>query len=46
MKLAPGFSRGKEGKVCHLQKSLYGFKQAPCYWFAKLIGILKQCGFH
>ncbi|XP_074290587.1 uncharacterized protein LOC141617305 [Silene latifolia] len=45
MRLPPGFSRGKEGKVCRLKKSLYGLRQAPRCWFAKLTASLKNFGF-
>ncbi|XP_074276256.1 uncharacterized protein LOC141600007 [Silene latifolia] len=45
MKIPPGFSRGKEGKVCRLKKSLYGLRQAPRCWFAKLTTALKDYGF-
>lgn len=46
MKLPPGFNRGHEGKVCRLKKSLYGLRQAPRCWFAKLAGALRKYGFH
>ncbi|XP_074298861.1 uncharacterized protein LOC141629822 [Silene latifolia] len=42
MKLPPGFSRGHDGKVCRLKKSLYGLRQAPRCWFAKLAGALRH----
>ncbi|XP_074313434.1 uncharacterized protein LOC141648605 [Silene latifolia] len=45
MKIPPGFSRGKEGKVCRLKKSLYGLRQAPQCWFAKITSSLKSYGF-
>ncbi|XP_074315635.1 uncharacterized protein LOC141651839 [Silene latifolia] len=45
MKLPPGFSRGHDGKVCRLKKSLYGLRQAPRCWFAKLAGALRKYGF-
>lgn len=45
IKLPLGFSVGYKGKVCRLQKSLYGLRQAPRYWFAKLIAALKQYDF-
>lgn len=45
MKMPPGFQKGEEGKVCHLRKSLYGLKQGPRCWFAKLTSALKKFGF-
>ncbi|XP_074302984.1 uncharacterized protein LOC141637318 [Silene latifolia] len=45
MKLPPGFGRGHEGKVCRLKKSLYGLRQAPRCWFAKLASALRHYGF-
>ncbi|XP_074300576.1 uncharacterized protein LOC141631855 [Silene latifolia] len=45
MKLPPGFSQGKEGKVCRLRKSLYGLRQAPRCWFAKSGAALRDYGF-
>lgn len=44
MKPPPGFS-GLPCQVCHLQKSLYGLRQAPRCWLAKLDTALYQCGF-
>ncbi|MBW0512433.1 hypothetical protein O181_052148 [Austropuccinia psidii MF-1] len=34
-----------EGKVLHLQKALYGMKQAGHCWWPHLLGILKKLGF-
>ncbi|GAA0173633.1 transmembrane signal receptor [Lithospermum erythrorhizon] len=45
MKPPPGFEQGMAGKVCHLQKSLYGPKQAPRCWFAKLASSLRSYDF-
>ena len=35
----------KPGMVCHLKKPLYGLRQAPQCWFAKLASALKEYGF-
>ena len=45
MKLHPGFTPSSPGMVCRLQKSLYGLRQSPRCWFAKLAASLKQYGF-
>jgi hypothetical protein len=36
---------GKEGKVLHMRKTLYGLRQAPRAWNAKLDSTLKRMGF-
>jgi hypothetical protein len=42
----PGFAiPGKEGKVLCLRKALYGLRQAPRAWNAKLDSTLKRMGF-
>jgi hypothetical protein len=42
----PGFMiPGKEGKVLYLRKALYGLRQAPWAWNAKLDSTLKGTGF-
>lgn len=45
MKLPPGFTASSPNKVCKLRKSLYGLRQAPRCWFAKLSTALKEFGF-
>ncbi|KAG7578293.1 Retrotransposon Copia-like N-terminal [Arabidopsis thaliana x Arabidopsis arenosa] len=45
MRLPPGFVSQDKSKVCRLKKSLYGLRQAPRCWFAKLAAALKGYGF-
>ena len=45
MKLPPGFAHSDPNKVCRLRKSLYGLRQAPHCWFAKLSQALIKFGF-
>lgn len=45
MKLPPGFSVIAPNQVCKLKKSLYGLRQAPRCWFAKLSMALKEFSF-
>ena len=40
MTLPPSFKTTNSTKVCRPQKSLYGLKQTPCQWFAKLSSTL------
>ena len=35
----------KPNKVCHLQRALYGFKQALWAWFAKFSSTISQLGY-
>ena len=46
MKLPSGFHSDSPGTVCRLKKSLYGLKQEPRCWFAKLVTALKRYGFY
>ncbi|XP_074266497.1 uncharacterized protein LOC141589772 [Silene latifolia] len=45
MKPPPGFHSPSDGRVFRLRKSLYGLRQAPRCWYAKLASALKQYGF-
>ncbi|KAK3005787.1 hypothetical protein RJ639_017277 [Escallonia herrerae] len=41
----PGFSPSSSNKVLRLRKSLYGLRQSPRNWFAKLSTALRSYGF-
>lgn len=45
MQFPPGFRTDDKTKVCRLRKSLYGLRQTPRCWFAKLGADLKEYGF-
>ncbi|XP_058222244.1 uncharacterized mitochondrial protein AtMg00810-like [Rhododendron vialii] len=45
MSLPLGYGRQGETRVCHLQKSLYGLKQASHNWYSKLSTVLLSDGF-
>ena len=38
-------AEGESSKICFLQRAIYGLKQSPCAWFAKLRGFLSAFGF-
>ena len=42
----PGFFKNMDTRVCRLQKSLYGLKQASPNWFSKLSFVLLVAGFN
>lgn len=41
----PGYEEGGPDVACHLHKSLYGLRQAPRAWHAKLKSTLENLGF-
>lgn len=43
-KQPPGYETGAPGTVCHLHKALYGLRQAPRAWHAKLKKELEELG--
>ena len=45
MRPPPGFCGSDKNKVCRLNKSLYGLRQAPRCWFEKLSISLRNYGF-
>lgn len=45
MRPPPGFTTPGDKRVCRLRKSIYGLKQSPRCWFAKLADALLNYGF-
>lgn len=45
MRPPPGFTTPGDKRVCRLRKSIYGLKQSPRCWFAKLADSLLKYGF-
>ena len=45
MKQPQGYEEGGASMVCHLQKSLYGLRQAPRAWHTRLKSELESMGF-
>ena len=45
MKQPPGYETGGSDMVCHLQRALYGLRQAPRAWYSKLKKVLEDIGF-
>ncbi|CAI7868623.1 unnamed protein product [Closterium sp. NIES-53] len=44
MKQPEGYDDGS-GRVCRLNKAIYGLKQAPKCWYARLVEVLEALGF-
>ncbi|KAD5317239.1 hypothetical protein E3N88_17185 [Mikania micrantha] len=45
MKVPQGFSNKEETRVCRLQKSIYGLKQASRNWYYKFTSVLIELGY-
>lgn len=45
MQQPPGYEEGEPGTYCHLQRALYGLRQAPRSWHIRLSKELKSLGF-
>ena len=47
MQLPPGDSQFSDpNMVCKLHKAIYGLKQSPRAWYAKLSSVLEEVGFY
>ena len=45
MQMPPGYENEvTQGKLCRLQRSIYGLKQSPQAWFGKFSQVLKSLG--
>ncbi|CAI7930526.1 unnamed protein product [Closterium sp. NIES-54] len=44
MKQPEGYDDGR-GRVCRLNKAIYGLKQSPRCWYARLVEVLEDLGF-
>jgi Reverse transcriptase (RNA-dependent DNA polymerase) len=42
----PGYEEGPSNLACHLRRALYGLRQAPRQWHARLKKELEDIGFH
>ena len=45
MQPPPGYNGIKGNMVCKLHKAIYGLKQSPRAWYAKLSSVLEKAGF-
>ena len=41
----PGYEEGGPRMACRLHKAIYGLRQAPRQWYAKLRTVLESLGF-
>lgn len=45
VELPQGYNKGKEDKVCRLNKALYRLKQSPRVWYNTFASFIKTLGF-